>query len=94
MSCSAPNRGAFYERRSSSGSLAKLAAIRRALSRVSRLVAERRCDAAIYPQVSDKRKSLTHARNDLNDPFDTAGQYCCRRAIIFTVFNVITTSSA
>jgi sulfatase-like protein len=68
--------------------------IRGASSRVSRLVAERRCDAAICPQVSDKRKSLTHARNDLNDPFDTAGQYCCRRAIIFTVFNVITTSSA
>ena len=25
--------------------------------------------------------------------FETAGQYCCRRAIMFTVFNVITTSS-
>jgi hypothetical protein len=36
------NPGAFYERRSSSGSLAKFAALRRASSRVSRLVAERR----------------------------------------------------
>ena len=70
------------------------AAIRRASSLVSRLVAERRCGAPRCPQVGDKRKSLTHARNDLNDPFETTGQYCCRRAIMFTVFNVITTSSA
>jgi hypothetical protein len=42
--------------------------MRRASSRVSRLVAERRCDAAICPQMGDKRKSLAHARNDVNDP--------------------------
>ncbi len=27
-----------------------------------------RCDAAICPQMGDKRKSLAHARNDVNDP--------------------------
>ena len=35
MSCRAPIRGAFYDRRSNFGSLAKFAAIRRASSRVS-----------------------------------------------------------
>jgi hypothetical protein len=54
--------------RSSSGSLAKFAAMRRASSLVSRLVAEQRCGAPRCPQVGDKRKSLGHARNDLNDP--------------------------
>jgi hypothetical protein len=51
-----------------SGSLAKFAAMRRASSRVSRWVAERRCDAPMCPQVGDKRKSLALARNDVNDP--------------------------
>ena len=54
--------------RRSCGSLAKLVAMRWASSRVSRLVAERRCGAPRCPQVGDKRKSLAHARNDLNDP--------------------------
>ena len=49
-------------------SLAKFAAMRRASSRVSRLVAERRCDAAICPQMGDKWKPFAHARNDVNDP--------------------------
>jgi hypothetical protein len=61
-----PGAGAFYGlsafRRTSSGSLAKFAAMRRASSRVSRLFAERCCDAAICPQMGDKRKSLAHAR--------------------------------
>jgi hypothetical protein len=35
--------------------LVKFAAIRRASSRVNRLVAER-CDAAIYPKSGEKRK--------------------------------------
>jgi hypothetical protein len=35
---------------------------------VSRLVAERRCGAPRCPQVGDKRKSLAHPRNDVNDP--------------------------
>jgi len=42
--------------------------LRRASSRVSRLVAERRCDAAKCPKLGLNRKCLVHARNDLNDP--------------------------
>ena len=41
--------------RSNSGSLAKFTVIRRASSRVNRLVAER-CDAAIRPESGEKRK--------------------------------------
>jgi len=43
-------------RRSSSGSLAMFTAMRRASSRVSRLVVERRCDAAICPESAEKRR--------------------------------------
>ena len=46
---------AYSFRRSSSGSLANFSAMRRASSRVSRLVAER-CDAAIRPESGEKRK--------------------------------------
>jgi len=58
--------------------LAKFAAIRRASWLVSRLVAERRCGAPICPQMGDKRKSLAHARNDVNDPsLPSAAKICC-----------------
>jgi len=42
--------------------------LRRASSRVSRLVAERRCDAAKCPKLGLNRKCLVHVRNDANDP--------------------------
>jgi hypothetical protein len=54
--------------------LAKFAAIRRASSLVSRLVAEQRCGAPRCPQVGDKRKPLAQARNDVNDPEQTLGE--------------------
>ena len=50
----------------SSGSLAKLAATRRASPRVNRLVAQR-CDAAICPKSGEKRKRGGCARNDVDD---------------------------
>jgi len=53
---------AAYGLRRGSGSLPKFAAMRRASSLISRLVAERRCGAPRCPQVGDKRKSLA------NDP--------------------------
>ena len=56
---------------SSSGSLAKFTAMRRASSRVSRLVAEQRRGAPRCPQMGDKWKSVAHARNDLFDPTET-----------------------
>jgi predicted small metal-binding protein len=68
----------YPSRRTNSGSLAKFAAVRRASSRVSGLVAERRCGAPRCPQMGDKRKSLAHARNDVNDPNRTStGRFCC-----------------
>jgi len=48
--------------------LGEVAAMRRASSRVSLLVAERRCSAPRCPQLGDKRKSLALARNDVNKP--------------------------
>ena len=50
--------------------------------------------SAICLQLGEQQKSLSALKTDAINPFETAGQYCCRRAIMFTVFNVITTSSA
>ena len=41
--------------------------MRQSSSRVSRLVAEQ-CEAAICPELGEKRKWLTRARNDVDDP--------------------------
>ena len=45
---------AFYARRSNSGSLAMLAAMRRASSRVSRVVAERRCGFIVKVEIAER----------------------------------------